>query len=92
MGSYDERNYILKQKYIRYEYSTITEMLDKTSVGRDGQFVFLEEKKKGQRITYDRWRQDLLETTGRFQQLSAKHIGVVCDLTYECILCICIKA
>ena len=87
MGSYDERNYILKQKYDRCEYSTITEMLDKTSVDRDGQLLFLEEKKNGQRITFDRWRQDLLETAGRFQQHSAKHIGVVCDLTYECILC-----
>lgn len=87
MGSYDERGYILKQKYIRYEYATITEMLDKTSVGRDGQLLFLEEKKDGRQITFDRWRQDLLETAGRFQQHSAKHIGVVCDLTYECILC-----
>ncbi|MBQ8610439.1 MAG: AMP-binding protein [Oscillospiraceae bacterium] len=77
----------MKQKYIRYEYATITEMLDKTSVGRDGQLLFLEEKKDGRQITFDRWRQDLLETAGRFQQHSAKHIGVVCDLTYECILC-----
>lgn len=69
------------------EYPTVTEMLNQSSLGRDEQLLFLEEKTNGQRVTFGRWRQDLLETAGRFQQQSAKHIGVVCDLTYECILC-----
>lgn len=77
----------MKQTHTPYEYPTITEVLNQTSIGRDQQLLFLEEKKNGQQITFGRWRLDLLETAGRFQQHSAKHIGVVCDLTYHCILC-----
>ena len=77
----------VKQKHLIYEYPTITEMLDRTSIDRHDQLLFIEEKRNGRQVTVGRWRQDLLETAGRFQRHNAKHIGVVCDLTYECILC-----
>lgn len=80
-------NGYVKQKHLIYEYPTITEMLDRTSIDRHDQLLFIEEKRNGRQVTVGRWRQDLLETAGRFQRHNAKHIGVVCDLTYECILC-----
>jgi len=93
VGSYDRKSLIkgrafsMKPKRTGYEYPTITELLNQSSLGRDEQFLFLEEKKNGQRITFGQWRKDLLEMAARFQNHSAKHIGVICDLTYECILC-----
>ena len=96
MGSHDSksreslskgRTFNMKQKRTGYEYPTITELLNQSSLGRDAQFLFLEKKKNGRRITFGQWRKDLLEMAGRIQNHSANHIGVICDLTYECILC-----
>lgn len=75
------------RKKAYYEYPTLTRLLDQASFGREEKVLFWEEKKNGRRVTYGQWRQDLLETAGKFQQLEAKHIGVVCDLSYACILC-----
>lgn len=69
------------------EYATITELLDRASAGQTEQLLFQEEKKNGRRVTVDGWRKDLLETAGRFRDHPAKHIGVVCSLSYACILC-----
>lgn len=68
-------------------YPTITELLKNCAAGRGEQTLFVEERPGGCRVTYDQWSRDLLETAEKIQQLEAQHIGLVCDLTYSCILC-----
>ena len=69
-------------------YKTISQLLQHCGDGRKDETVFVEEKAGGQHVTYARWERDLLETSGKFAALGAKHIGLVCDLSYDCILCL----
>jgi len=69
-------------------YPTVTALLKGAAAGREDQLLFAEEWNGGRRITYGQWLRDLLETAGKMQQLEAQHIGLVCDLTYSCVLCL----
>jgi len=76
----------MKQKMrANREYPTVMHMLRES--GFDEQLLFVEEKKNGLQITRKQWKKDLLETAGKISQMQAKHIGIVCDLSYGCILC-----
>lgn len=69
-------------------YPTVTALLKGSAVGREDQVLFVEEWSGGHRVTYGQWIRDLLETAGKIQQLEATHIGLICDLTYSCVLCL----
>lgn len=71
------------------KYSTITELLKESGKGKEDQVLFIQRKKGDSlKVDYRRWKQDLLAVAGKLQKQNARHIGVVCDLTYDCILCL----
>lgn len=77
-----------KKQSFNHDHGTIPELLKQACSGREEQLLFAEERKDGLRINYRRWERDLLETAGKLRDLEAQHIGVVCDLTYQCIVCL----
>ena len=78
-----------KEKSRQYAYHTITELLDTVCRAHSGKRLFIEERNRNNPgVDYDRVRQDILLTAGKLQALEEKHIGVVCDLSYACLLCI----
>jgi len=79
----------MKKKTEIPDYRTITELLQKSCEAFSDNILFVQMgKPNAPKVDYKSWGQNLLEMAGRFQKLKAKHIGVVCDLTYDCILCI----
>ncbi|MBQ9142309.1 MAG: AMP-binding protein [Lachnospiraceae bacterium] len=78
----------MKKKNELQQFNTITELLQKSSEKYSENTLFVQMGKPDkERIDYARWGKDLLAMAGRFQKLEGKHIGIVCDLTYDCILC-----
>ena len=77
-----------KKQLLNHDHGTIPELLKQVGSGREEQLLFVEERKNGLRINYRRWEQDLLEAAGKIRDLEVQHIGVVCDLTYRCIVCL----
>ena len=77
-----------KKQLTNHDHGTMTELLKQAGSGRAEQLLFVEERKNGLQINYQRWEQDLLEAAGKMRELEAQHIGVVCDLTYPCIICL----
>ncbi len=71
-----------------HHHSTVPQLLREAAAGREAQLLFVEERKNGLRISYRQWQQDVLAAAGKLQALAASHIGVVCDLTYGCIVCL----
>lgn len=79
----------MKHKQVEQQnFGTVTELLRQSCLNREDQLLFIEKRKDGHRITNRRWEQELLETVGKVRNLEAQHIGVICDLTYQCILCL----
>lgn len=77
-----------KKQLLNHDHGTITALLKQAGSGREDQLLFAEERKNGLKINYRRFARDLLEAAGKFRELEARHIGVVCDLTYPCIVCL----
>ena len=78
-----------KTKSRQYAYHTITELLDIVCQTHSGKRLFIEERNRDNPgVDYDRFRQDILLTAGKLQAMEEKHIGVMCDLSYSCLLCI----
>ncbi len=70
-------------------FRTITELLREACVGRKEQTLFVQlGEQEDQPITFGQWEHDLLRLAGKLRDMDAQHIGVVCDLTYRCVLCL----
>lgn len=82
----------MKSKYVTYSmtnYPTVTALLKDSCSRFKGEPLFYRNERNGAlSVDYTRWEHDLLETAARVQKLEAKHIGVICDLSYECLLTI----
>jgi long-chain acyl-CoA synthetase len=77
-----------KKQLPNHDHGTIVELLRQAGSDRAEQLLFVQECKDGVRINYRRFEQDLLAAAGKIRELQAQHIGVVCDLTYPCIVCL----
>jgi long-chain acyl-CoA synthetase len=77
-----------KKQLPNHDHGTIVELLRQAGSDRAEQLLFVQECKDGVRIDYRRFEQDLLAAAGKIRELQAQHIGVVCDLTYPCIVCL----
>jgi long-chain acyl-CoA synthetase len=77
-----------KKQLPNHDHGTIVELLRQAGSDRAEQLLFVQECKDGVRINYRRFEQDLLSAAGKIRELQAQHIGVVCDLTYPCIVCL----
>lgn len=67
---------------------TVPELLAQTCEKHARHTAFVEMNETERRISYAQFRQDMLAVAGKLQQMDAQHIGVVCDNSYDCILCI----
>ena len=65
---------------------TVTDLLAQACADRPQQNAFVDLGEPERRITYAQFRENLLAAAGKLQELSARHIAVVCDGSYECIV------
>ncbi len=65
---------------------TITELLAKSCVAHSQKTAFVVLGETEQTISFEQFQRDVLSAAGRLQQLEARHIGVVCDSSYHCIV------
>ncbi|MBQ2952380.1 MAG: AMP-binding protein [Clostridia bacterium] len=65
---------------------TITDMLAQACASRPEQTAFIDMGEPEQRFTYAQFREDLLAAAGKLQALAARHIAVVCDGSYTCVV------
>ena len=70
------------------EFNTITELLKYSCNGRKDEILFIEEGKENSEVTYGQFEQDIFSIAGKLKALDVSHIGVVCNLSYNCILCL----
>lgn len=81
--------YYKKQGFEWNHYSTLVELLSSACECHSDSVLF--SWKKGRKTvekTYKEWKEDLLLTAGKIVQFEETHIGVISEISYECILSI----
>ena len=65
---------------------TITDLLAESCVSHSQKTAFVELGETERIISFAQFQRDVLSAAGKLQQLDARHIGVVCDSSYHCIV------
>lgn len=65
---------------------TITELLAQSCADWAQRTAFVVLGEPEQTISFEQFQRDVLSAAGRLQQMEARHIGVVCDNSYRCIV------
>jgi len=69
-------------------FRTVAELLEQAGQGKEEQLLFVEERPGGRKVTFGQWNRELLETAEKIRTMEGNHVGVVCDLSYACVLCL----